>query len=71
MNVQEQALRLPKQEKFQLMEALWDDLSDDPDNLPSPSWHRTALLETERRVAASQEVAIDWEDAKRLLQGRQ
>ena len=36
------------EEKLQAMEALWEDLSREPDRIESPSWHEDVLKETER-----------------------
>jgi hypothetical protein len=57
-------------EKLSAMEALWEDLSRDEAALESPAWHAAALRETERRVAAGEEKALDWETAKKELRQR-
>ena len=67
MSVEELALKLPRPAKLRLMEALWNDLSADPDTIDSPSWHELALKETEARLGAGMEEVFDWEDAKRTL----
>lgn len=54
-------------EKIQLMEALWADLTRQADTMELPAWHAHALRETEQRVAAGKEVALDWEAAKNEL----
>ncbi len=69
MTIQEQALQLPRTEKLRLMEALWSDLSLEEDRFESPTWHESALRDTERRLANGQEQILDWEDAKRKLRG--
>ena len=46
------------------MEFLWNDLKSDYD---SPTWHQTALKETEIRMALGEEKTIDWKDAKKML----
>ncbi len=38
------------EEKLRAMEALWEDLSREPDRIESPSWYQDVLKETERRV---------------------
>jgi len=40
--------KLSAVEKLKIIEALWGDLVSDEDNLPSPSWHETELIETEK-----------------------
>ena len=67
MTIQEQALQLPRTEKLRLMEALWSDLSPEEDRFESPSWHESALLDTETRLASGREQILDWEDAKKKL----
>jgi len=49
------------------MESLWAELSRDEHELESPAWHAGALAETAQRLAAGQEQALDWEQAKTEL----
>ena len=42
----------------------WKDLKNEYE---SPSWHKDALLTTEKRRAEGKEQAIDWNEAKKLL----
>ena len=37
-------------EKLQLMEVLWDDLSRNPEDVPSPAWHEEVLAERQRQI---------------------
>ena len=62
--------KMSRKEKLQAMEALWADLSRNDDDLESPDWHRSALEETEKRLASGVENVLDWEDAKRELRKR-
>ena len=62
--------KLSRAEKLQTMEALWESLSMEKDEIVSPAWHRDLLKETEARVAAGQERIADWEVAKRELRKR-
>ena len=57
-------------EKLQVMEALWDDLSRNPDALESPEWHRDVLEERERRIASGEARFTDWEQAKADIRKR-
>ena len=63
------AMQLPRADKLRLMEALWADLSRSEGEFESPSWHESALRETEQRVTSGKEEVVDWEDAKRRLRG--
>jgi hypothetical protein len=67
---QDQITRLSREEKVQLMEALWIDLSRSDEDVRSPSWHEECLRETEARYLAGEERVLDWEDAKRELWNR-
>lgn len=67
MSVEELALSLPRLEKLRLIEALWDDLRREPDAIPSPAWHESALRDTEARLESGEEQILDWAEAKRLL----
>jgi hypothetical protein len=51
-------------EKLQLMEVLWEDLSKNPDDVPSPEWHKDVLNECRRKAESGEEQFIDWEKAK-------
>jgi hypothetical protein len=58
---------MTRQEKLELLDELWNDLTRNPDAYESPAWHAEELAETERRVAAGEEKFIDWEAAKRQI----
>ena len=58
------------EEKLQAMEALWDDLSREPDRIESPNWHEDVLKETERRVESGEATFSDWEKAKISVRDR-
>ena len=58
---------LTRNEKIQVMETLWEDLSQEDERVESPAWHEAALRETEHRVRAGEERILDWRDAKEEL----
>jgi len=58
--------KLPRSEKLQLMETLWEDLSHSDVELESPDWHRQVLEETQQR----NEAPLDWSEAKQQLRAR-
>ena len=58
------------EEKLQAMEALWEDLSREPDLIESPSWHQDLLKETERGVESGEATFSDWEKAKVAIRDR-
>jgi hypothetical protein len=62
--------RLSREEKLRIMEAIWEDLSRDQEQIESPEWHRELLEETERRRQSGQEGVVDWPEAKEKLRER-
>jgi hypothetical protein len=66
----EKVRKLPRSEKLQMMETLWEDLSHSEAELESPGWHRQALEETERRVISKSETLVAWADAKQQLRAQ-
>lgn len=62
--------RLSREEKLRVMEAIWEDLSREAEQVESPDWHREALDETERRLQAGRESVVDWPEAKKELRKR-
>jgi hypothetical protein len=58
------------EKKLQAMEALWEELSREPDRIESPSWHQDLLKETERRVESGEATFFDWEKAKVSIRDR-
>jgi hypothetical protein len=58
------------EEKLQLLEAIWADLSRVPDQLESPAWHKDFLEETERRVESGEATFSDWQEAKASIRDR-
>ena len=61
---------LSREEKLRIMEALWEDLSKDEDQIESPDWHQKVLQETENRLATGEEKIVDWETGKKDLRKR-
>ena len=61
---------MPLNQKFRLMELLWDDLHREPDAFESPDWHKTELKATEIRRKAGLEEPMDWDEAKQRLLNR-
>jgi hypothetical protein len=45
---------LSREEKLRVMEALWDDLSKDPEQVESPGWHRDVLDERKKKIENGQ-----------------
>jgi len=46
------------------------DLVGDEDDLPSPSWRETELIETEKKFLSGDIEVLDWQQAKKELRSR-
>jgi len=62
--------KMTTEEKLQAMEAIWADLSRNPDEVPSPGWHGDVLRERAQRVKEGKEHFVDWETGKKALRDR-
>jgi putative addiction module component len=58
------------EEKLQLLEAVWADLSRVPDEVESPAWHKEVLEETDRKVESGEATFSDWQKAKDSIRDR-
>jgi hypothetical protein len=56
------------EEKLQMMEALWDDLSQNADEIQPPAWHGEVLAEREAAIARGNEQFVDWEAAREKIE---
>ena len=63
----EQIHQLPLREKLLVMEAIWDDLSRQEQDLEVPQWHQDLLDKRERLLAEGKAQFVDWEQAKRQI----
>ena len=61
---------LSREDKLRVMEAIWEDLSKEGDEVESPEWHQEALQETEQRLKVGEEKMVDWAAAKKDLRER-
>ena len=55
-------------EKLQVMEAIWDELSRNADDVPSPDWHRDLLSEREAAIVRGEVKFEDWATARKKLE---
>ena len=60
---------MTKAEKLEMLEMLWDDLCQNDSDIPVPDWHLEVLREREQAVARGEESALEWDEAKKLIQG--
>jgi putative addiction module component (TIGR02574 family) len=61
-------LKLPPDQRLDLIEALWDSLTAKPESVPTPEWHREVLLEREAMEAA--DLGDTWDVVKARLERR-
>ena len=55
------------EEKLAAMEALWQSLCRNEDDIPIPEWHKEILAERKREVESGEAKFLDWEDVKAEL----
>ena len=58
------------EEKLHLMERIWVDLSQKPDDVPSPQWHGDILAKRLESVRSGESKFEDWETVKEQLLSR-
>jgi len=62
----EEILRLPPNERLELLGDAWDALAATPEDVPVPEWH---LEELERRLAEPEPKYVPWEKVRDRLKG--
>jgi putative addiction module component len=55
------------EEKRQAMEAIWENLSPNAEDIESPAWHEEELRVREAQVASGEAKFVDWEKAKKEI----
>ena len=61
---------LTKKEKLMVIEALWEDLSQEDGDIESPDWHEVSLSETRKHLQSGTEKILNWVFAKKELRKR-
>ena len=61
---------LSVEQKIHLMERIWADLSQRPEDLPSPAWHGDVLERRRQSVLNGETTFEDWDVVKKRLQNR-
>ncbi|MEO5917896.1 MAG: addiction module protein [Luteolibacter sp.] len=59
--------KLPLREKFQIMEAIWADLSERVERFENPPEHRQLFDARRARVAAGESTLHDWDVVKHSI----
>ncbi len=67
MNITLPLKEMTVEEKLQLMEAIWDDLSQNAEQVPPPAWHGQALKALEEAIQRGEVTFEDWEVAKKNI----
>ena len=62
--------QMPLAEKLELLEAVWSELSADPDSIDVPQWHKDILDERQQTFEQGTTEVIDWDLAKEQIQSR-
>ncbi|VFM96338.1 MAG: Putative addiction module component [Candidatus Kentron sp. G] len=62
-------------DKLRAIEEIWADLAresnaNEPENIPSPSWHADVLCAREQRIADGASRFLDIAEAKRAVRGQ-
>ena len=61
---------MSKEDKLQIMEDIWNDLTQNPKDFESPAWHLDVLKAREKQIKSGESKFINWEDAKKVLRNR-
>ncbi len=67
LEFKQRVIALSSDEKLQLLEVLWEEISRDDQRYASPAWHLEELAKTEARLTAGQETVHDWDEVKANL----
>jgi putative addiction module component (TIGR02574 family) len=59
-----QAFELPLSEKLQLVEDLWDSISDVPEQIPVLDWQKAELAQRKAAYAQNPDSGSSWETVK-------
>lgn len=58
---------MTRNEKLIALDQIWEDLMRNPDEIPSPDWHKAVLSARAKRVESGEAEFKDWEEAKSQL----
>jgi putative addiction module component (TIGR02574 family) len=62
--------QLPLAEKLQIMEAIWEELRAQAEQISVPPWHKELLDERRKAVEEGREQVSDWDSIKDSLGSR-
>lgn len=59
--------KLPIREKFQILEALWEDMREEVEEADLPADHKRILDECDARMCAGEEKFYSLEEARKMI----
>lgn len=59
--------QMPLSDKLAMLEALWEEISSEPDQVEIPQWHKDILDERLMAAERGEVEPIDWEIAKKQV----
>jgi hypothetical protein len=59
--------QMPLSDKLVMLEALWEEISSEPDQVEIPQWHKDILDERLMAAERGEVELIDWEIAKKQV----
>ena len=65
MNIEIETLSIA--EKLALVDRIWSSLQSDPENVPSPAWHKELLEERVRRLESGEATVSPLSDVRKRL----
>jgi len=63
-------LNLSKDEKLELLDALWENLNEEIKDSEIPEWHKEILEERLKKIENGEMEFVSWEKVKEMLQER-
>ena len=67
MIAQSDIRQMPLSDKLAMLEALWEEISSEPDQVEIPQWHKYILDERLMAAERGEVEIIDWEIAKKQV----
>jgi hypothetical protein len=67
MIAQSDIRQMPLSDKLAMLEALWEEISSEPDQVEIPQWHKDILDERLMAAERGEVEIIDWEIAKKQV----
>ena len=59
---------MPFEEKLRFLEAVWAELSLEPDSIEVPQWPKDILDERDQAVQAGRDPILEWPEAKKQIE---